>query len=251
MEFLFFFASHFFPHIAITVIIKKKKKDKHEYDITSLHKTYQGLSKALRKIQILHEDQFVRSPPKLPGRQLPAPALPSCQLWSFAVTLPFAWNSLQPALSGHCFSLPSCKQSHPLHGELLSDCLLFNSMPPSTISNQSILKEINPEYSLEGLMLKLKRQYLGHRMWRADSLEKTLMLGKMEGKRRTGQQRMMVGWHHWLNGHEFEEIWETEKDREAWSAAVHEVAESQIWLSDWTTTPTKILFVSVYHLSFF
>ena len=70
-------------------------------------------------------------------------------------------------------------------------------------SNQSILKEVNPEYSLEGLMLKL--QYFGHLMWRADSLEKTLILGKIEGGRRRGQQREMVGWHHWLNGHEFEQ----------------------------------------------
>ena len=72
-------------------------------------------------------------------------------------------------------------------------------------SNQSILKEINPEYSLEGLMLKLKLQDFGHLMQRADSLEKTLMLGKMEGKRRKGQQDEMVGWHHQLNGHEFEQ----------------------------------------------
>ena len=72
------------------------------------------------------------------------------------------------------------------------------------ISNQSILKKINPEFSLEGLMLKLKRQYFGHQVWRADSLEKTLMLGKIEGRRR-GQPDEMVGWHHWLNGHEFEQ----------------------------------------------
>ena len=70
-------------------------------------------------------------------------------------------------------------------------------------SNQSILKEINPEYSLEGLMLKLKLQYFGHLMQRANSLEKTLMLGKMEGRRR-GREDEMVGWHHQLNGHEFE-----------------------------------------------
>ena len=63
-------------------------------------------------------------------------------------------------------------------------------------SNQSILKEINPEYSLEGLMLKLKLQYFGHLMQTVDSLENTLMLGKTKGKRRRGQQRMMVGWHH-------------------------------------------------------
>ena len=71
--------------------------------------------------------------------------------------------------------------------------------------NQSILKEINPEYSFEGLMLKLKLQYFGHLMQRSDSLEKTLILGMIEGRRRRGQQRIeMVGWHHRLNGHEFE-----------------------------------------------
>ena len=67
-----------------------------------------------------------------------------------------------------------------------------------------ILKEINPEYSLEGLMLKLKLQYFAHLMQRADSLEKTLMLGKIEGRRRRGRQDEMGGWHHRLNGHEFE-----------------------------------------------
>ena len=71
-------------------------------------------------------------------------------------------------------------------------------------SNQSILKQINPGCSLEGLMLKLKLQYFGHLMWRADSLEKTLMLGKIEGGRRRGRQDEMVGWHHRLNGHESE-----------------------------------------------
>ena len=80
-------------------------------------------------------------------------------------------------------------------------------------SNQPILKEINPEYSLEGLMMKLKLQCFGHLMQRADSLKKTLMLGKIEGRRRRGRQEekgktedIMVGWHHWLNGHEFEHI---------------------------------------------
>ena len=71
-------------------------------------------------------------------------------------------------------------------------------------SNQSILKEISPDYSLEGLRLKLKLQYFGHLRWRADSLEKTLMLGKIEGRRRRGWQDEMVGWHHRLNGHKFE-----------------------------------------------
>ena len=72
-------------------------------------------------------------------------------------------------------------------------------------SNQSILKEISPEYSLEGLMLKLKLQYFGHLMRRTDSLEKTLMLGKIKGRRRRGREDEMVGWHYQLDGHEFEQ----------------------------------------------
>ena len=103
-------------------------------------------------------------------------------------------------------------------------------------SNQSILKEINPEYSLEGLMLKLKPQNFDYLMWRADSLEKTLMLEKIEGKRRRGWQRMRRLDKFDSMDINLRKLWETVKDRGAWCAAVYGIPKSQTRLNDWTTT---------------
>ena len=109
-------------------------------------------------------------------------------------------------------------------------------------SNQSILKEINSECSLEGLILKLKLQYLGHLMWRADSLEKTLMLGKDWRQKKSTQQSM-----RWLDSNtdsmdtKLSKLQEILKDREAWHSAVRAVTKSKTQLSDWTTTAPRIL----------
>ena len=103
-------------------------------------------------------------------------------------------------------------------------------------SNQSIIKEISPRCSLEGLMLKLKFHYFGHFMQRVDSLEKTLILGGIGGRRRRGWQDEMAGWHHWPSGHESEQTREIMKERVASCATVHGIAKSRTWLSDWTTT---------------
>ena len=113
----------------------------------------------------------------------------------------------------------------------------WESLEQQKKSNQSILKEINPEYPLEGLMLKLKLQYFGHLRRTADSLEKILMLGNIwRQKEKRVTEDEMVGWHHGFIGYEFGKLQETVRDREAWRAVVHGVANGRTRLRNWTTT---------------
>ena len=144
-----------------------------------------------------------------------------------------------PAVMYRCESWTIKKAEHQRIDAFELRCWKRLLRVPWTVrrSNQSILKEINPKYSMERLMLKLKLQYFDQLMQRANPLEKTLMLGNIEGRRRRGWQ-----WTRWLDGItdsmgvSLSKVWKVVKDREAWHAAVHRITKSQTQLMDWTTT---------------